>query len=188
MTTNPYDPLSFIKAANAKSKKRLQENESLIASSEFTPAPGGSGLVVPMSGSGQLPDFKGKFLMPVAGAKVTSDFGPRIHPIKGSKGIHTGTDFAARMGTPVYAVADGIVERATSNGGAYGNQVIVNLGGGLEGMYGHLSKYTVQPGQRVRKGQVVGYVGSTGLSTGPHLHFETRYKGTPVNPHKYLGR
>lgn len=140
-----------------------------------------------MSGNAQLPAPSGKFLLPLSGTlRITSPYGPRTHPIKGTSGFHTGNDYQAKQGTPVFAVSDGVVRKATPNGGAYGNQVVVDIGGGLSGMYGHLQRFSVQQGQRVRKGQVIGYVGSTGLSTGPHLHFETWYKGKPVNPDKYL--
>jgi murein DD-endopeptidase MepM/ murein hydrolase activator NlpD len=140
-----------------------------------------------MSGSFQPPNANGKWVNPLAGKlKITSPFGPRVHPIKGTSGVHTGDDFSASQGTPVFAVADGQVKHAAGNSGAYGNQVIIGVGGGLRTMYGHLSRFTVRPGQRVRKGQVIGYVGSTGLSTGPHLHFETTYKGTAVDPQRYL--
>jgi len=193
------NPLEFIKAANAKSKQRRAETSSLIAAAT-TSGVAGAGITsmangaydapAPMSSSNvPLPrQANGKFLMPFAGkVPINSDFGPRIHPIKGTKGIHTGIDYGAGAGKPIYAIGNGVVRKATPNGGAYGNQVVVDLGGGLESMYGHLSRFTVQPGQRVRKGQVIGYVGNTGLSTGPHLHFETRYRGKPVDPEKFLG-
>lgn len=188
-TPNPYDPLSFIKAANAKSKSRRSTGLELAAmAGSMVPAASGSGLVVPMSSSGALPPAANKkFLMPVRSKLVTSPYGKRTDPINGTTRFHTGTDYSASQGTPVYAVSNGVVRKATPNGGAYGNQVVLDLGGGLQGMYGHLSRYTVQPGQRVRKGQVIGYVGSTGRSTGPHLHFETWYNGNPVNPNRYLG-
>lgn len=188
-TPNPYDPLSFMKAANAKSKSRRSTGLDLAAmAGSMVPAPSGSGLVVPMSSSGALPPSANKrFLMPVNSKNITSPYGKRTDPISGASRFHTGTDYAASQGTPVYAVSNGVVRKATPNGGAYGNQVVLDLGGGLSGMYGHLSRFTVQAGQRVRKGQVIGYVGSTGRSTGPHLHFETWYNGNPVNPNRYLG-
>jgi murein DD-endopeptidase MepM/ murein hydrolase activator NlpD len=185
---NPYDPLAFMKAANAKSKDRRASGLELTSmmGSMGSAVPGGSGLVVPMSSSPAAPTPAGKWVLPVNSKSVTSPYGNRTDPLNGQSRFHTGTDFGAKMGQPVYAVTNGVVRTATPNGGAYGNQVILDLGGGLQGMYGHLSRFTVRPGQRVRKGQVIGYVGSTGRSTGPHLHFETTYRGKTVNPQRYL--
>ena len=95
--------------------------------------------------------------------------------------MHSGVDFGARYGSPVYAATDGSVAYAGRKGG-YGNFIKVNHSGGLASGYAHLSRYAVSPGQRVRRGQIIGYVGSTGFSTGPHLHYELYRGGRPINP------
>src|SRR5688500_5272304 len=112
---------------------------------------------------------------------MSSDFGGRTHPISGKHSNHTGVDWAAPSGTPIYAPADASVRAATWNK-VYGNQTILDLGGGYSTMFGHQSGFTVKPGQQVKAGQLIGYVGSTGWSTGPHLHFETWINNKPVNP------
>ena len=117
---------------------------------------------------------------PVAG-HVTSGFGLRRHPILGYVRMHAGIDFAAGYGSPIYAVSDGQVSYAGWHGG-HGNYVRLEHGSGLATGYGHMSRIAVSPGTRVGRGQVIGYVGSTGLSTGPHLHYELLRDGHPVNP------
>lgn len=125
-------------------------------------------------------ESKGALSRPVNGA-VTSGFGSRRHPILGYRRMHSGLDFKAGYGTPIYAVTDGTVSYARRKGG-YGNFVQVNHGGGLASGYGHMSRFAVSSGARVRRGQIIGYVGSTGLSTGPHLHYELYRGGRAVNP------
>ncbi|WP_292966566.1 M23 family metallopeptidase [Novosphingobium sp. UBA1939] len=120
-------------------------------------------------------------IMPVAGARITSSFGLRFHPILGRARMHAGTDLAAAWGSPVYAVASGVVTYAAPHGG-HGNYIRMEHGGGVGTGYGHLSRYAVQSGMRVRAGQVIGYVGSSGLSTGPHLHYELYRNGQTVDP------
>jgi murein DD-endopeptidase MepM/ murein hydrolase activator NlpD len=105
----------------------------------------------------------------------------RQHPILGFTRMHAGIDFGAPSGTPVYAAGDGVVERADWAGG-YGRWLQIKHAGGYETGYGHLSRWAVKKGQQVHQGQVVAYVGSTGLSTGPHLHYEIMVKGQKVNP------
>ena len=117
---------------------------------------------------------------PVAG-RITSRFGMRRHPILGYKRMHSGVDFAARRGTPIHAVSDGVVTYSGRHGG-HGNYVRLNHGSGLGTGYAHMSKIAVSSGTHVKAGQVIGYVGSTGLSTGPHLHFEVYRNGRKVNP------
>ncbi|WP_237392246.1 M23 family metallopeptidase [Aurantiacibacter rhizosphaerae] len=123
--------------------------------------------------------------MPVDGVKLTSSFGMRNHPILRQRRQHNGVDLAAPRGTPVYATADGMVEMAQYYG-SYGNYVQIGHGGDVETRYAHLSSYTVQDGEQVRKGDLIGYVGSTGRSTGPHLHYEVRVSSEPVNPIPYM--
>jgi murein DD-endopeptidase MepM/ murein hydrolase activator NlpD len=131
-------------------------------------------------GNGLTPS--GKWLYPLKGdLRTTSPFGSRTHPISGKHSNHTGIDWAAKQGTPIYAPGDATV-RSTDFNKIYGNRTILDFGGGLSSMFGHQSGYVVQPGQRVKAGQLIGYVGSTGNSTGPHLHFETWVNNTPVNP------
>jgi murein DD-endopeptidase MepM/ murein hydrolase activator NlpD len=127
------------------------------------------------AGSGALPTS-----MPVA-ARMSSGFGLRTHPTLGGTRMHSGIDLAAAAGTPIVATSDGRVDTASWNGG-YGLFVSLDHGGGVETRYGHMSRLNVAAGQEVRKGQVIGYVGSTGRSTGPHLHYEVRKNGRPVNP------
>ncbi len=117
---------------------------------------------------------------PVDG-RMTSGFGLRLHPILGYLRLHAGIDFAAPWGSPIHAAAAGIVGFAGFHGG-HGNYVRVDHAAGLASGYGHMSRIAVPPGARVRTGQVIGYVGSTGLSTGPHLHFEVLQDGHPVDP------
>jgi len=120
------------------------------------------------------------FIWPV-NAPVTSEFGPRYHPILHFTRMHKGMDFGARWGTPIVASADGEVERAGWAGG-YGRQVRLAHAGGIETSYSHMSRFVVEPGSLVRQGQLIGYSGTTGLSTGPHLHYETYRGGVAVNP------
>jgi murein DD-endopeptidase MepM/ murein hydrolase activator NlpD len=119
-------------------------------------------------------------LAPVPG-RVTSGYGMRRHPILGYRRMHAGIDFKASYGTPIYAVTDGTVSFAGRHGG-HGNYVKLSHGAGLATGYGHMSRIAVSSGSRVRRGQVIGYVGSTGLSTGPHLHYEMYRNGATVNP------
>ncbi|NNM76865.1 M23 family metallopeptidase [Sphingomonas sp. ID1715] len=117
---------------------------------------------------------------PVAG-RQTSGFGMRLHPLLGYNRFHRGIDFGAGYGSPIFAVSDGAVTFAGRHGG-HGNYVMLRHGGGIGTAYAHMSRIAVAPGQHVRQGQVIGYVGSTGLSTGPHLHFEVYRGATPINP------
>ena len=121
-----------------------------------------------------------RIALPVHG-RMTSGFGERFHPILGYVRFHDGVDLAASAGTPIVAAADGRVVGAGWHGG-YGQQVEIAHSGGLETSYGHMSRIAAHIGQVVRKGEVIGWVGSTGLSTGPHLHFEVTRNGRPVNP------
>lgn len=124
--------------------------------------------------------WRGGLIRPVSG-RITSPFGMRFHPILHAYRKHTGTDIAAPTGTPIKAAAGGVVILARYFG-AYGNAVVIDHGGGLATMYGHCSRFAVRYGQKVKQGQTIGYVGSTGLSTGPHVHFEVQRNGVPVHP------
>jgi murein DD-endopeptidase MepM/ murein hydrolase activator NlpD len=121
---------------------------------------------------------------PVSGP-IVSPYGYRIHPILGYRKLHTGIDFAVGYGTPIRAADSGMVIYATWMSG-YGNVIIIDHGRGISTLYAHQSSLAAGSGALVSRGQVVGYVGSTGFSTGPHLHFEVRVNGDPVDPMGYL--
>jgi len=116
----------------------------------------------------------------------TSGFGVRSDPFRGRAAMHGGVDLAGPVGTPIYATADGIVARSEWNSGGYGNLVEINHGQGIETRYGHLSRRMAEPGQRVRRGDLIGLMGSTGRSTGSHLHYEVRIDGRAVNPIPFM--
>jgi len=116
----------------------------------------------------------------------TSAFGVRSDPFRGRAAMHPGIDLAGPMGTPVYATADGIVGRSEWNSGGYGNLVEIDHGQGIQTRYGHLSQRIAQPGQRIHRGDLIGLMGSTGRSTGSHLHYEVRIDGRAVNPVPFL--
>ncbi|ASJ89874.1 M23 family metallopeptidase [Porphyrobacter sp. CACIAM 03H1] len=123
--------------------------------------------------------------MPLEGAQLTSGFGMRNHPVLGGRRQHAGIDLAAPTGTPVYATADGIVSRADWYS-SYGLYISVEHGASMQTRYAHLSRLAVAEGDSVKKGDLIGYVGSTGRSTGPHLHYEVRVEGLAVNPIPYM--
>ncbi|MDP9057638.1 MAG: M23 family metallopeptidase [Pseudomonadota bacterium] len=118
--------------------------------------------------------------MPISGI-LTSGFGMREHPLLGVWRPHLGVDLAAPVGTPIAATSDGIVTRSGWTGG-YGLAVELDNGGGMQTRFGHMSRLNVVPGEQVHTGEVIGFVGSTGLSTGPHLHYEVRVNGRAINP------
>ena len=133
--------------------------------------------------SGGTPSASG-FLFPLpagSGVVITSPYGYRYHPIDGGYRFHNGVDLAVAQGTPVYATKSGTVTTATFSSG-YGYYVTINHGDGFSSLYGHMTHYTVSSGDYVNQGDLIGYVGSTGYSTGPHLHFTMFYNGATVNP------
>ena len=138
------------------------------------------GFYTPDAMSGGLQQDSSMLGSPVAG-RITSGFGMRRHPILGYVRMHSGIDFAASWGSPIYAVNDGSVSYAGWHGG-HGNYVRLNHGGGISTGYGHMSRLAVSSGMTVQRGQVIGYVGSTGLSTGPHLHYELYRGGLTIDP------
>ncbi|MBE3035267.1 MAG: M23 family metallopeptidase [Actinobacteria bacterium] len=152
-----------------------QESQLLAESNALSAVINGS------SGSGV---GTGDMMWPVNGP-IMSPFGYRIHPILGYRKLHTGIDFGVGYGTPIHASDSGTVIYATWMSG-YGNVIIIDHGRGISTLYAHQSSLAVGNGARVSRGQVVGYVGSTGFSTGPHLHFEVRVNGNPVDPMGYL--
>ncbi len=123
--------------------------------------------------------------MPVEGVRLSSDYGMRWHPVTGGRRAHKGVDLAGATGTPIHATADGLVSKADWFS-SYGLYIQLEHGGNLQTRYGHMSRLNVGAGQRVKKGDVIGYVGSTGRSTGPHLHYEVRIAGEAVNPIPYM--
>jgi murein DD-endopeptidase MepM/ murein hydrolase activator NlpD len=170
----------------------------------FSPAqPGQDGLGGP-SGSSADPTFKQLFTSwkkldnlasgaiavpsdkPVKTAAFTSGYGVRSDPFRGGAAMHAGIDLAGPSGTAIYATADGIVRRSGWNSGGYGNLIELDHGRGIETRYGHLSQMLVRAGQQVKRGQLIGRMGSTGRSTGNHLHYEVRIDGRAVNPIPFM--
>ena len=123
--------------------------------------------------------------MPVESARLSSEYGMRTHPVLGGRRGHKGIDLAGPVGTPIHATADAVVGKAEWFS-SYGLYVALEHGGDIQTRYGHMSRLNVYAGQHVRKGDVIGYIGSTGRSTGPHLHYEVRIAGVAVNPLPYM--
>ncbi len=162
--------------AQAAYDRALSEEEAArLAQLNKENAAGGS--VTNGSGSG--------FVRPVSGGSVTDAYGWRIHPTEKIRKFHTGVDLAVPMNTPIVAIAAGTVSECGNNKW-YGNHVTLSHGGGYGSFYGHMTNYVVSVGDTVTQGQVIGYVGSTGISTGPHLHFEIYINGATVNPMEYV--
>ncbi len=113
---------------------------------------------------------------------IASGFGMRIDPVYGTPKMHKGLDFAAPQGTPIYATGNGTVTTAIGSAGGFGNHVVINHGYGYETLYGHMVRMKVQSGQKIKRGEVIGWVGSTGKSTGPHCHYEVHINGQEVDP------
>jgi len=174
------DLIAALDADSARLTAELQAAEAAAAAQRAAreaagraPAPAAA----PPSGSGA-------FQRPTSG-RLTSGFGHRVHPIFGTSRLHTGLDFGAPSGSPIYAAESGVVVSAGTRGG-YGNATVIDHGGGVATLYAHQSRLGVRAGQRVGRGEVIGAVGSTGYSTGPHLHFEVRINGAPVDPMGHL--
>lgn len=207
------EQLAFVDKATAAAEARYQETQALVrrlgldpnrlmAASEF----GMGGPYIPASGEalrGADPKFKDLYLnwkrltaleaalasipsfMPVKTYSYTSGFGVRYDPFNGGAAMHAGVDMAGAQGEPIYAAASGRIITAGRQGG-YGNLVEIEHGKGLATRYGHLSQILVTSGATVKQGQLIGRMGSTGRSTGTHLHYEVRIDGRPVNPRPYL--
>lgn len=124
-------------------------------------------------------------VFPLMSAPISSDYGPRHHPIRGYSHHHRGIDLAAPLGTPIRAVASGLVVFADPYAG-YGKLIVIEHAGGFTSHYGHCHALHVSPGQVVTAGDIIGEVGNTGLSTGPHLHLEIRHQGEPRDPSRYV--
>ena len=128
----------------------------------------------------------GTYIWPLPGYSPGSAYGWRVHPIWGDMRFHAGEDIGAPSGTPILAADSGIATVIPNNGNGYGNYIIINHGGGRTTLYAHMSAFAVSNGQSVTQGQTIGYVGSTGNSTGPHLHFEVRVNGATTDPKSYF--
>jgi murein DD-endopeptidase MepM/ murein hydrolase activator NlpD len=119
-------------------------------------------------------------------SRIASGFGYRIDPVYKTTKMHPGIDFTAPQGTPIYATADGVIDLAGNSGNGYGNHVVINHGYGYETLYGHMVRVKARSGQIVKRGEVIGWVGSTGKSTGPHCHYEVHFKGQKIDPVYYF--
>lgn len=139
-----------------------------------------------LAAQGTNPPSDASWTTPVSGFIITSPFGMRVHPVLGTQRMHNGIDMACAQGTPIYATRAGTVTVASYQAGGAGNYVSINHLDGFSSIYMHMTHYVVSVGQTVSQGQLIGYVGSTGLSTGPHLHFGVSYAGTYVNPMAYI--
>lgn len=173
--------LEIAAALLARVNRDIVEYEGEISALEKESDQIAAELAAKQSSGGESPGIIG---WPI-NASVGSGFGYRVHPIFGTRKLHTGIDLSAGAGTPIKAAEAGTVIMARTWGG-YGRAVVIDHGGGLSTLYAHQSSMLVSEGQRVERGAVIGYVGCTGYCTGPHLHFETREWGTPVDPMKYL--
>jgi murein DD-endopeptidase MepM/ murein hydrolase activator NlpD len=207
--------LAFVDKAAGAAEAKLRDTQALIRRLGLDPSrfvqssdwngstqTGVGGPYIPVSADAE-PRFKDLFIswkklttlqaavaaipayMPVKGYRYTSGFGYRYDPFNGGTAMHAGVDMAGASGEPIYASADGVVQQAGRSGG-YGNLVEVSHGKGIDTRYAHLSSIVVKPGERVRQGQLIGKMGSTGRSTGTHLHFEIRVDGRAVNPRPFL--
>lgn len=135
---------------------------------------------------GENPPSNANWVTPVSGYTLTSPFGMRVHPVLKYSRMHNGIDMGCAEGTPIYATRAGTVTVASYQAGGAGNYVSINHLDGFSSIYMHMTRYIVSVGQTVSQGQLIGYVGSTGMSTGPHLHFGISYAGTYVNPLAYI--
>ncbi len=160
-------------------EKKKKEEAAKIAAAKKATSVSARGTATTRTAGASIPATGATFMRPVNGATITSKYGKR------SSGFHTGTDFAIALGTPAYAAASGTVTFAGWKG-SYGYLVIIDHGNGYQTYYAHCSALYVSAGQTVKQGQNISAVGSTGNSTGPHLHFEIRYNGNTLNPQNYV--
>jgi murein DD-endopeptidase MepM/ murein hydrolase activator NlpD len=170
-----------LKAEEEERKRREEEERKKQEEANKKPVDSGSS----DSGSSGSASKEG-WGRPCTWRKLTSPYGYRTHPTTGQWKFHNGVDLANSQGTPIYAVRSGKVTVATY-GGTYGYYVTINHGDGYSSLYAHMTHYVVSKGDTVSKGQLIGYMGSTGRSTGPHLHFSIFYNGSSVNPMNYIG-
>ncbi|HEX8241201.1 MAG TPA: M23 family metallopeptidase [Allosphingosinicella sp.] len=165
-TGGPYEPVETVRAADPSFKALFNSWTKLDQLEQGTVA---------------IPSAE-----PVHGTNFTSGYGVRSDPFRGRAAMHAGIDLAGPIGTPIYATADGVVQRSEYNNGGYGNLVELDHGHGIQTRYGHLSKSMVVAGQKVKRGDMIALMGSTGRSTGSHLHYEVRIDGKAVNPVPFL--
>jgi len=173
---------TFTDAAYTESFDQLATLRSTALSGRLTHS--FQSVLSPLSGGNWLSLADAPSLWPVVGP-ITSSFGERQDPFNGEGAFHAGIDISSTFGQAVRATADGVVLTAGLASG-YGREILIDHGHGIETLYGHLSGFAVSSGEEVKRGQIIGYVGTSGRSTGPHLHYEVRIRNTPVNPHKYL--
>lgn len=170
---NMHSTMSVLEAQNKNIRQMIDERKKSVSS-----------LLAEIEGrSGTLASFPDRW--PADGGFISSGYGARTGPIEGGYDWHPGIDIAVDFGTPVYASGAGTVEQAGWNGG-YGRYVRIDHGNGYESAYGHMSGLTVTAGQRVAKGEIIGFAGSTGYSTGPHIHYEVLADGQNVDPYYML--
>lgn len=169
----------LIREAQEKARREEEARRAAEEAKKQQESQNGSGSTTPES-----PKPSAGFIRPVSG-RISSPYGYRTHPVYGDRRFHTGVDYAAGYGVPVGSTKSGTVILAKYNS-SYGNYVIVDHGDGIASLYAHLSGFAVGYGERVSQGQTIGYIGSTGTSTGPHLHFEIRVNGVHRNPADYV--
>lgn len=174
--------LNQINAADAALQARIDAKVQELNAAAAAASSGGTTTV---SGGGQ---GTGSLVWPTDSTYITSVQGPRTHPVTGEYKNHGGTDIGASYGSSIYAADSGTVVTVAYDANGYGNYVMIDHGNGMQTLYGHMSSVAVSQGQSVSKGQVIGYVGSTGLSTGAHLHYEVRQNGQRTNPENYYSQ
>ncbi|HUG85317.1 MAG TPA: peptidoglycan DD-metalloendopeptidase family protein, partial [Euzebya sp.] len=176
--------IAEFEAESARIEAELAAAAAAAAAEAAAAAAAQQGSPASASGTAGVVAGSGRFILPVGG-RISSEFGYRIHPISGASRLHAGIDIAAPGGTPIGAAGAGTVVSVGWRGG-YGNAVIIDHGGGIATLYAHQSRTAASVGQSVSQGQIIGYVGTTGYSTGNHLHWEVRVNGAPTNPRGYL--
>lgn len=181
VTSRSQDREKYLSAVQADKNRLAESLDQMEKEAEAL-----NKVIADLQAQGQKPQAHPlKMIWPATGGWISSNYGSRYHPVLGYNRWHSGIDYAAKRGAPIKAAEDGTVILAGSNGG-YGYCVILDHGGGVSTLYGHADKLLVKKGQDVIKGQTIALVGSTGLSTGPHLHFEVRVKGATEDPLKWL--
>jgi murein DD-endopeptidase MepM/ murein hydrolase activator NlpD len=182
LRNSPFAAVGPLSASDTSYDHSLQEFAFLESNSPRLSLAAGRMSLLPVPGLGQVAFTP--TLWPVIG-RITGSFGERLDPFSGEGAFHTGVDISSQYGDGVRAAGDGVVTHAALHAG-YGRLVIVDHGFGVASWYGHLSSFTVAPGMRIKRGDLVGYVGVSGRTTGPHVHYEVRMNGAPVNPMRYL--
>jgi len=182
MRNSPFAVSQPLAGPDASYDHSLEEFTFLENNSPRLSLAAGSIRLLPAPGLGEI-SFT-PTLWPVIG-RITGSFGERLDPFSGEGAFHTGVDISSQYGDGVRAAADGVVTHAALRAG-YGRLIVVDHGFGAATWYGHLSSFTVAPGMRIKRGNLIGYVGVSGRTTGPHVHYEVRINGAPVNPMRYL--